>query len=503
MTNLNTIISTFSSEEQQRFLIYLKKKNKRNDIKNVALFKLIAKNALSSDAIFTSLYNTSNKNAYHALRKRLYLSIIDFIANTNLEEENSIDMQIIKFILASRNFFLMKEAKVAYHILDKAETLATEHHLFAILNEIYSIKIQYAYTNPSVDMEQLILKYNSNQKKHYLEDQLNIVYAKIRQALNNISYKKEIVDFETLLNDTLKEHHINIHDSISFKSLYQLMHIVSISAFVTKDYLKIESFLMKTYAIIKLRKTNEKEVFYHIQVVYMIANALFRNKKFKQSKAHLEVMHNLMLANKKKHYNTFILKHDLLLALNLNYSNKQEEAISYLAPYLHAKHTDTETLLDIRLSLIMFYIQNENLTKAKQVFSKFYHTDKYYIEKAGIEWTIKKNLTEILLQVELGDIDIIESRLQSFKRQYNTYLKEINQERVTTYLSFVEKFYKQPEIITTDKFKNLVEDSFEWIPAKQEDIFGISFYAWLKSKMEKRALFETTLRLIEQAQFVN
>ncbi|MBQ0788696.1 MAG: hypothetical protein KBT69_14455, partial [Oceanihabitans sp.] len=254
MTNLNTIISTFSSEEQQRFLIYLKKKNKRNDIKNVALFKLIAKNALSSDAIFTSLYNTSNKNAYHALRKRLYLSIIDFIANTNLEEENSIDMQIIKFILASRNFFLRKEAKVAYHILDKAETLATEHHLFAILNEIYSIKIQYAYTNPSLDMEQLILKYNSNQKKHYLEDQLNIVYAKIRQTLNNISYKKEIVDFETLLKDTLKEHHINIHDSISFKSLYQLMHIVSISAFVTKDYLKIESFLMKTYAIIKLRK---------------------------------------------------------------------------------------------------------------------------------------------------------------------------------------------------------------------------------------------------------
>ena len=166
MTNLNTIISTFSSEEQQRFIIYLKKKNKRNDTKNIALFKLIAKNQLTSNNIFLKLYNPQNKNAYHALRKRLYLSIIDFVANTNLEEENSIDMQIIKFILASRNFFLMKEPKVAYHILDKAEILATEHHLFPILNEIYHTKIQYAYSNPTLDIEQLILKHKVNQKKH-------------------------------------------------------------------------------------------------------------------------------------------------------------------------------------------------------------------------------------------------------------------------------------------------------------------------------------------------
>lgn len=210
-----------------------------------------------------------------------------------------------------------------------------------------------------------------------------------------------------------------------------------------------------------------------------------------------------MLDNKKKHYNSFILKHDLLFSLNLNYSNKQDEAIPFLEPYLNSKHVDIASLLDIKLSLIMFYIQNKNLTKAKHVFSKFYHTDKYYIEKAGIEWTIKKNLTEILLQVELGNIDITESRLQSFKRQYNNYLKKINQERVTTYLNLVEKYYKQPEIISTEKFKNLVEESFDWIPVKQEDIFVISFYAWLKSKMEKSDLFETTIGLIKQTQIVN
>ncbi len=53
------------------------------------------------------------------------------------------------------------------------------------------------------------------------------------------------------------------------------------------------------------------------------------------------------------------------------------------------------------------------------------------------------------------------------------------------------------------EFYDKVENSFEWIGAKREDIFVMSFYAWLKSKMEEQPLFETTLKLIEQAQNVN
>ena len=134
MTNLNEIISTFSKDEKHQFVNYLEKRNKRTDIKNIALFKLLAINTLDSNTIFLKLYNKNQKAAYHALRKRLYQSIIDFIANSSLEDENSIDMQVIKYVLASRIFFTHKQYKVAFKILDKAETIANEHLLFSILN---------------------------------------------------------------------------------------------------------------------------------------------------------------------------------------------------------------------------------------------------------------------------------------------------------------------------------------------------------------------------------
>ncbi|MEZ4793112.1 MAG: hypothetical protein R2783_06525 [Gelidibacter sp.] len=502
MTDLKTIISTFSPEEQQRFVNYLEKKNKRSDTKNIQLFKLLARQEESGDLCF-KLYKSNKKIAYHALRKRLYQSLIDFIANSKMEEENSVDMQLIKYILTSRTFLLHDQFKMAYKILDKAEALAKEHHLFSILNEIYHTKIQYAYTNPNVDIEALVKAFKANQKLHYSEDQLNIVYAKIRQNLNDMTYKGEVVDFQSLLNETLSQYNIDINECLSFKSLYQLMAIVSISAFVTNDYLKTEPFLINTYKSIQNHKTKGKQLFYHIQVLYLIANTLFRNKKFEQSLTYLEQMHQHMQLHKNKHYNSFKLKYHLLLGLNYNYSNQQEKAIQLLEQFKINNHPDLESLLDIYLSLTMFYIQSNDYKKAMQLFSKFYHTDNWYIERAGKEWAIKKNLIEIILHIELEHIDLVESRLKSFRRTYSTYLKQIQQERVLTYLNLVESYHKNPEQVTSTRFREKVENSFEWLEARREDIFVMSFYAWLKSKMEGRPLFSTTLELVKLAQTVN
>lgn len=61
----------------------------------------------------------------------------------------------------------------------------------------------------------------------------------------------------------------------------------------------------------------------------------------------------------------------------------------------------------------MYYIQSEKYKKAQSIFKSFYHTDKYYETKAGKEWIIKKNLTEIILHIELDNIDLVDSRLLS------------------------------------------------------------------------------------------
>lgn len=498
MNDLNAIISTFSKEEQHQFLSHLEKHNKRGDVKNITLFKLLLNDKLDSEEICIKLYGSRKNNAYHALRKRLYQSIIDFTANQSLQEESSVQIGVIKYILAARYYLQQKEYKTAFKILNKAELIAKEHHLFTILNEINHTKIQYADSNPSIKLDELISTFNNNQKKQISEDKLNIVYAKAKHTLSAMTYKGEIIDFEAVVTNLFDEYNIDINENMSFKSLYQLMSIVSFSAFASNDYLRIEPFLLNTYNAIISYKTEEKQPFYHIQILYIIANTFFRNKRFDLSFEYLKLMHDEMLVQRKKYYNTFSLKYNLLLSLNLNFTNKQDTAINLLEPLINKKHSDVESLLDIHMSLIMFYFQKNDFKKALHIFSKFYHTDKWYIEKAGIDWILKKNLTEILLHIELKNIDLVESRILSFQRNYYKYLKATKQERAITFIELVKRFYNNPEEMTTKSFKDTVKNSFEFTNAEREDIFVMSFYAWLKSKMTKTPIYETTLEVIKK-----
>ena len=496
MINLKEIINSFTEEQHQNFVSYLHKKNKRKDAKNVQLVALLRHQNVSAKEICVQLYQKENKVALHALRKRLFQSLIDFTASINLKEENSIDIQLIKFIVSARTFLQKEQYEVGYKILEKAEVIANEHQLFSILTEIYHTKIEYAHHISTLNIDDFIEKFKENQKQHQLEEHLNIAYAKIRILLNQVNHQHKIIDIKSMINEVLKENSIIISDSLSFKSLYQIIEITNISSSQNYEYWNIESFLLETYDILKHHKSKDKQLYYHIKVLYVIANTLFRNKKFLASLHYLDLMNLYMHKNSNKYFKEFHLKYQLLLALNHNYIQNQDFAINQLTPFVDKKDIDIVSQLDIYLSLIVFYSQQKRYKEAQRLFSKFYHTDKWYMERAGIYWTIKKSVLEILLQIDLGNIDIVDSRILSFKRTYFKHLKEMKQERVITYLKLVETYYKNPEIVTSDAFHKNVEDSFDWIKREKEDIFIMSFFAWLKAKMTQKDVYTVTLDLI-------
>ena len=102
--------------------------------------------------------------------------------------------------------------------------------------------------------------------------------------------------------------------------------------------------------------------------------------------------------------------------------------------------------------------------------------------------------------IEMDKLDIVLIRLQSFKRKFSVYLREKGEQRVLTFMRLVNRYYENPEEVVTQKFKDKVEDSFDWIDKEQEDIFVMSFYAWLKAKMEKEDIYKITLRLVGSLQ---
>ncbi|MEO4003990.1 hypothetical protein [Flavobacterium sp. CAU 1735] len=496
MNSVSGIINILSSTEKEEFILFLKKQNKRHDTHNIQLFTL-----LKTDDIIEKNIDYKNKPALYALRKRLYDNLIAFIANKRFENDTSDEKMILKLLIASKAFFEHKQYKPAFKTLRKAEEKAVKGEHFNLLNEIYHIGIEYAHLDNKIVFSELVEKYQRNQKKFLQEEQLNLGYALLRQELSKIKRGTVAFDFQKTIQSTIEQFNISLKEILTFKSLYQILFIANEYAALLNDYYQIERFVSKSYLFIESKQEQaDRHLFYHIQILYFIANMLFRNKKFAEAATYLDKMEMTMQKQDKVYFERFYCRLQLLRCLTDNYSGNAVAAIARAESVLKThKGVDISEILDLQLSLAVFNFQQLNLNRVQQIFKNFNHTDTWYESKQGMEWTIKKNLIEILLHVELKNLDYVQSRLNSFKRRYKKYLLEIKEERVHVFLLLVEKYLDAPESFASLTFRNQVKNAFQWKSYRKEDIFVMSFYAWLKAKIEKTDIYTVTLQLVRES----
>ncbi len=485
MNTITAIITTLSEEEKKEFVTDLKRKTRRSDTKNTALFQLIEKgNTMDLDI---KLYGKPSKNAYHALCKRLQDSLIEFIAAKSFAGETSEEMDILKQLLASRIFFEHKQYKIAFRTLHKAERTALEHDLYSILNEVYHTKIQYAHVHPLESLEEIITSSNRNLKFYNREIQLNMAYASIKHQIS----KGEQAISEIIAN-TFKNFDIDIDTNLTYKSLYQLLNILTTAAQFQSDYFTVLPIVNEIYEAVNEKKTGAgKHLFYHIKILNLMALVSFRNKDFKNSIAFVEKMEIEMLKENGTYFKRFSEELVLLKSLNFNYTGHPETAIALLNTF-PKKTPQTE------LTHAMFLFQQRNFKDAYGIVKMLRHSNTFYEKKSGWIWVLQKNIIELLLLIELDELDLVLSRLQSFKRKFFPKLKKLNEIRVINFIKLVSYYYDKPEEVKSQSFKEMVERSFEWKDVGEEDIFVMSFYAWLKSKMDGTLIYPTTLALINR-----
>ncbi len=484
MSSISPIIQQFSEEEQQEFARYLKQKNRRGDTKNLQLFKLIL--AGNTDKIDEQLYGKPARNAYHALHKRLQDAVIDFVASQSIKGETSEELDILRLLLAARIFFEQKHYKIALKTLAKAEQLGLQYEIYALLTEIYHTKIQYAHLQTNTPLQSIITAAEQNLKYFNQEQHLAMAYATIKARLADnpkVSAKRVIIE-------VLDTYSISPNTGFTFKSLFQLMNVLVTAAEMHRNYFEIASYMSELYTIVSEKAAlAEKHLYYHILILHLMAVSYFRNKNFTASLSFTEKMKQEMEKQKGKYKRLFEEKWTTLQALNLNYNNTAIDAISLLS-------NNKLLSLDGQITLIMCHFQQSQFTEGYTIFRELNHSDQWYEKKMGWTWVVKKSIIEILLLVELDKLELVWSRLESFKKRFAPRLKKAGEEKALTFIKLVTLYYDNPNQVITSKFEEKVESSFKWIGTEREDIFVMSFYAWLKAKMTQRNLYEVTLELV-------
>lgn len=481
-----------SSEESTSFKAYLRKKNKRGDTKNSTLFSLLRKGTPLQE-IDTILYGAPNRNAYHALSKRLQDSLIDFIATRNFETETSEDMQVFKWVLAARILYEQGQSQAAHKILQKATTKAQELDLYTALVESYHTQLQYSHLHPERDLDRLTREALDNEQRFIQQERLNMAYAHIKKALifDEHLLKK---GFQKTVQEILLSFKIELNETFSFKSLFQLLEIINTAAHLDHNFKEALPFITNTYSLVTHKKTlQKKQRFYQIQVLYFMANAHFRVRELKKAKTYLILMQQEMKADKGRWEYRFRESYLLIHSFILNYRGQGTEAITGIETYLNTLKKQTPDP-DITLALAVFLTQQEDYKKAHTALNKLKHSDRWYEERYGKDWIIKKDLITLLIYYELEYIELVDTNLRRFRRNHKMIIK--NEPRLKRFLKVFTSIYKEPTVVKNTAFCKSIKNLFTTDTLQEEDLFMLSFFAWITAKIDNEPLYKTTLRLL-------
>ncbi|PQJ31367.1 hypothetical protein BST92_05260 [Nonlabens arenilitoris] len=482
MKELILLINNMTGEERLAFYAFAKARNKRSDVKNIKLFQLI-ENGVTTD-LANRLYGEENHNALYALTKRLRDNLIDFTASHGLETESDEEMQLLKNLLASRIFFEKGLHKLGFKILKKAIQKARKLELYALLNEMYHTLLQHAHKNPSVQLDLVVKEYQSNLKNQLAEADLMTAYAFIKEDLQTGDK-----DVEEVIDRHLKTYGIKLNAAFGFKSLYTLMTIAVEAATIKNDYYSAAHFMEEAYHIVNTKKElATRHLYYHIAILKLMSMTYFRNKNFDKAREFLRLMWSQLNLENGKYMKIMGDDYHHLKALIEIYTGELLNGIKTLS---HINYPTVES----ELTSVMAHFQNKNYKQCSKIMRDLSHSDDYYEKRIGFNWVVKRNIIEILILIERNQPDLVESRIHSFNKRYRKRLKDKDEVRVLSYLKLLRLYYDAPHQVTTEAFYNKVEKSFDWIGADREDIFVMSFYAWLKAKMQSRPLYEVTLEL--------
>ncbi|SEO12710.1 hypothetical protein SAMN05192574_105403 [Mucilaginibacter gossypiicola] len=493
MDSLSELTNLLNSNDKKLFRQFLQRKNKRLDVKNLQLLDLIETDDI--DGINKLYKPEKNNDAYHALRKRLQDNLLLFLSQKTFESSHSDTYDALRLVVVGRFLLENDVPKIAFKCLEKAERLAGHLEQFNLLNELLLLKLQYAHLPGAEDFEDLTTRFMQNQLQMQREAKLNIAYAFLRQELQEIHLKGKVVNLTSLMITTIRKYKISAQDLMTYKSIYQILFIANEYAAIQQNYGLIERYINRTNQFIQNQPyKTQSYLFYHISILYYLANFHLRQKNFAGSTSYLREMMDLMETDS-RYYALFYLRHQLLSALNLFFTDYAHDAISLLQNCLsNTKHTSKpEDIEDLRICLTMFLALCNDRGSLKQL-TLLTRTDAWYEKKMGMLWTIRKNLMEILVHAQFSNIELAMSRLNSFRRRYKKYLLKTSEERVLLFLKLVEKYMLKPDVAFETTYKKAVLDLLN--RAENNDIFTLSFIAWLIAHWEKKTAYRVVLTLV-------
>ena len=518
MDDLRLTLQTLTPDDRRdlaQFIQWQRRKAAgRQDLRLLEL--LLHPKEYKSEVLIEKLYPAEpNPVAYYALRKRLLRYLTDYLLLRQRQHDATAATSVRGQLTLAQYLFGAGVPRLAWNLLRKAEKLAQDNEQYEPLNAVYNLQIQYAHLPHAEPLDEIIERRTRNKKAADEEERASIADSLLRQRLRQARLRgRGAVPVDTLVREVLAEYDLQEAFARSPSLLCRLLSIARHAMLARGDFTTFAPFIERCYKLMERRHGfAPAHRGYQLRLLYMLAHALYRSRRFQESVAYLEQGLAVLAAAPGRQFAELGPRLTFLLAANYAFLRRNRDSISILEESLRAKPPlQAADQLTARLQLTFHYFAEGSFSKANHTLISLDRTDHWLEQNMGLEWLLNHNIGELLIQLELGNPDQALARLRAIERRLHEQFPaaEATPEQpavpaggpyhsVLRYLALVHEIINDPAVATQPAFAARVANIPAFLSEEREDLQVISFYAWLKARALGRPYQEVLLRLAEQA----
>jgi hypothetical protein len=514
MDDLRTTLLTLGPDDRRDFGRFIQRqRRKTNGRLDSRLYELLVQaKELKSEQVIAKLYpDEPNPVAYYALRKRLLRHLTDFLLLRQRQLDTTAAASVRGQITLAQYLFEAGIPRLAWSTLRKAEKLAHDNEQYELLNAVYNLQIQRADSPYALPLDDILARYRLNKKAAGEEERANIADSLLRLRLRDARARgRAAVPADAILQNILAEYDLQEAFARSPSLLSRLMSIARNAMLVRRDFASFAPFVERCYNLMERRHGfAPAQQGHQLKLLYMLAHALYRSRRFAESVKYLEKGQALLTAAPGRQFSEFGPRFTFLLAANYAFLRRNAEGIKLLEHVLrNAKTLPTADDLTVRFQLTFHYFAEGLMTKANQVLLSLGRTDHWLEQHLGLEWMLNRNIGEVLIQIELGNDELALTRLRAIERTIREQFPAVSTEDSTeatpvggpyhpvlVYLSLVRELIENPVACHSRDFVNRVSHMPAFISGEREDLQVISFYSWLRARTLGRPYYEVLLEI--------
>ncbi|MCK5705192.1 MAG: hypothetical protein KAI29_28770, partial [Cyclobacteriaceae bacterium] len=417
-----------------------------------------------------------------------------------LEEDTTSSSSLMGLISLAKYFFERRSEELAWGYLKSAEVKATSTEQFDLLNTIYLLQIEHWNTDFDEDIHAIIEKRSENKLLLDEDERATIARSLIKKELQKTALEGKEVDFEGINKLILSSYNLSNALIKRPKLLLNILSIARSTILAKKDFYSFEPYLIQQYNKAKEQfGFSRNNHFYKLNLVYMISHVLYRNRKFDLSAIYLEEMKDDLYAHNSSHIMLFYAKYVLLNAAVVCYQGNLQNAIVLLKEGIEddTGRFSPEDKIKLQLNLSIYYFMAGELAKTIKTGMSFAHSDKWFEKNIGREWVFKKQIMEVIVQVELDNHEIALNRIRALERTSAGLFNHPLYSRAKSFLEIIKKMINDPLNFRNEDTQKKIEKYLVVVPEEKEDLQAMTFYAWLKAKFQNRNYYEVLLETVK------